>query len=290
MTMYGPDNLADWLLFLLMWPLSCLYGVLAFVRNTAYRLGIFRQYQASVPVISVGNLSTGGTGKTPIVDALAKYLESIGKQVAIVSRGYGGTFDGDYSLVTPGSNEGLNTARLAGDEPYLLALRNPDTDVYVSRVKRYGIMAAESSGIDCILLDDAFQHRPVARNLDIVLLDSRAPFGNGSLLPAGNLRESRKALDRAGLIVLTHADKALSESVADTPTVSSRHSLAKHLVDIDGNSVSWDELIDKRCLAFAGIAHPETFFKALLEKGCHLARRISLQDHQDYDSRVVKKN
>ena len=288
MTVNGPESFVAWMLYLCLWPLGCLYGVITYLRACAYKTGLFGSYRATIPVISVGNITTGGTGKTPVVDALVKHLSSIGKNVAVVSRGYRGTYSGECARVSPDGQGTLTSAKEAGDEPFLLAVRNPDVDVFVARKRRHGVAAAEAAGVDCVVLDDGFQHLAVARDLDIVLLDGRAPFGNGSLLPAGNLRESRKALGRAGLLLLTHSDEGSVDIANASQPVTSRHRLADNLVDCEGGIFPWAAIRDKRCVAFAGIAHPEPFFQAIQDKGCQLVGSIPMVDHQEFNADVIR--
>lgn len=286
---HGPKGLPGVLILWGLRPLSCLFGRIVALRSRLYHTGWIPSHRAGVPVISVGNLAVGGTGKTPVVDALVKQLIKRGLRVAVVSRGYGGSFKGKSGRVTPAGGE-VSTPEVAGDEPFLLALKNPDACVYVARKRRFGVAAAEADGAECIVLDDAFQHLAVARDLDVVLLDARNPFGNGLLLPAGLLREPRSALKRADLLILTHSaerdDSLLKESAT---TVRCRHRLAGSLIDAEGCSVPWSQVAGSRCLAFAGIARPDDFFLALQGKGCVLLQAWPLADHQKYDPALLKR-
>jgi len=248
-----------------------------------YSVGLFSSYRASVPVISVGNITAGGTGKTPVVDALVKYCISQGRKVAIVSRGYKGNVQQDSCRVTES-----HPPDVVGDEPYLLAKRNPTALVYVSPKRRHGVMAAEADGANCMLLDDGFQHLAVQRDLDIVLLDERNPFGNGTVIPAGYLREPRSAMRRADFVVQTHSDFADLTLASGVGVVKCIHCFADYLVDRQGNQISWDVLQGKRCLAFAGIAHPEDFFGQLRSAGCVLHETLPLEDHLNYTPGVLE--
>jgi tetraacyldisaccharide 4'-kinase len=280
----GPVNFWGWLVLFVLWPLSCLYGLVIWLRGYAYSLGVKRVYRAPVPVVSVGNLAVGGTGKTPVVDALVKNLTARGRNVAVVSRGYKGSFVGESCLVAP--DKGV-TAEEAGDEPFLLAIKNPDARVYVARKRKHGVAAAVVDGADCIVLDDAFQHLAVVRDLDIVLLDARNPFGNGCLLPAGLLREHPQALNRADLLILTHCATKEINPFDDKKSVQCSHRFANYLLDAEGNRLLWSQVTGKRCLAFAGIAHPEDFFSKLRDKGCLLRETLALADHQDFGSETL---
>ena len=284
-----PSNVVSWTFFILLWPLSLLYFAVTRVRAALYGSGLLPAYRAGVPVVAVGNLTLGGTGKTPVTDALVKRLLAHGLRVAVVSRGYGGRFTGEVGCVSRGDGQLGMTPEDAGDEPCLLAERNPLLNVYVARKRALGVQAAERGGAQVIVLDDGFQHLAVHRDLDIVLLDSRAPFGNGQLLPAGPLREARSALRRADLVIMTHAGPSAPGIPFHGPVVHCRHRLADRLMTLDGREVAWSELAGKSILAFAGIARPDDFFAALRGQGITLAATLALSDHQDYSSEVLNR-
>ncbi|NJC89293.1 MAG: tetraacyldisaccharide 4'-kinase [Desulfuromonas sp.] len=277
-----PSNVVSWTFFVLLWPLSLLYRVVTSLRAALYRTSLLAVYRAGVPVISIGNLTVGGTGKTPVADALVKRLLDRGLRVALVSRGYGGRFSGTVGCVAKGDGQLLLSPRDAGDEPCLLAARNPSLQVYVARKRALGVQAAERAGAQVIVLDDGFQHLAVHRDVDIVLLDARAPFGNGQLLPAGPLRETRGALRRASVVIMTHAVQPCREVPFRGPVLHCRHRLADALMTIDGREMPWSLLAGEKILAFAGIARPDDFFAALRARGVVPAATLALNDHQDY--------
>ena len=189
------------LLFLLT-LLSFPYELLLRMRARAYEAGLFISHNLGRPVISVGNLTVGGTGKTPAVAMLAKYFIARGKRVVVLSRGYGGTLRGE-AIVSDGETLFLSVAE-AGDEPYLLASTVPRLMAVVGANRfRAGKLAMEKLAPDIFILDDGFQHLRLKRTLDILLLDSRRPFGNGRTLPAGLLREPVSAAVRADIIIHT---------------------------------------------------------------------------------------
>lgn len=283
----GPSNVASWTFFVLLWPLAGLYRVLTGLRAAAYRHGLFTVHHAGVPVISIGNLTVGGTGKTPVVDLLAKKLLTRGLRVAVVSRGYGGRYRSEVGCVALGDGRFLMSPQDAGDEPFLLATRNPALVVYVARKRALGVQAAEKAGAQVVILDDGFQHLAVYRNLNIALLDARAPFGNGQLLPAGPLREVPTALRRADLVIMTHADPARASVPFAGPVLRCRARLADTLTTLDGQPVNWDDLAGKALFAFAGIARPDDFFTALRARGVSLADTMALDDHQDYSDELL---
>ena len=279
----GPDRALEWVCFLGLWPLSCLYWVIVRLRLLAYALGLNTIYRASVPVVSVGNITVGGTGKTPMTDFLAKWAKRHDLSVAIVSRGYGGDYTESVLKVCCEGDHATKPSR-CGDEPFLLARKNPTASVFVARRRALGVMDAEESGAQLILLDDGFQHRAVHRDLDIVLLDGQNPYGNGHMLPAGQLREPLSSLQRSDLIVKTRScqdDK--SSAVASKPVLKSQHSVAKNVSTLSGEICELADLIGKSCVAFAGIARPCEFFNSLKKHGLTLAEEIPLVDHQVYD-------
>jgi tetraacyldisaccharide 4'-kinase len=184
--------------------LSAVYSGITGIRNVLYDKSITREITVSRPVVSVGNLSAGGTGKTPLVIKLAGSFLQLGLQPAVVSRGYGGIKGRHPELVPPDAD-----FRDYGDEPVLMARVLPQVPVVVSRDRVMGAnWIIHHADADCLILDDGFQHRRIARDCNIVLLDARFPFTRDRLLPAGRLRENINGLKRADIIVFTHSDSA----------------------------------------------------------------------------------
>ena len=189
---------------LLAWP----YGRLVKLRNFVFDCGILRAQKPDCRVISVGNLVVGGTGKTPMVLWLARFLSKEGLRVAIVSRGYRSEHTGGLLVVSDGHRIQTDV-RFSGDEPQLLARRLPSIPVLCSTKRAVAVDAAiEKFKSDVVILDDGFQHRFVARDLDIVMLDALNPFGNGHLFPRGVMREQATALSRAEALVLSRFNRS----------------------------------------------------------------------------------
>ncbi len=288
LALQGPDSGVEWIVFLLLFPWALLYGTVGWLRSKCYASGLFVSYRAAVPVVSVGNLAAGGTGKTPVVDWLVKNFLQQGKKVAVVSRGYGGTFSGEVGVVSKGDGLLLDAGQ-AGDEPYLLARRNPTSYVFVARKRAAGVRAAvEKFSADIVVLDDGFQHQAVRRDLDLVLLDAKYPLANGWPLPAGLLREFPVALQRADLLLLTRSTSDTIFKSGATPVFASQHRLAEEAVSLDGNSISFAQLAQKKLFAFAGIADPSHFFSALTDAGLPIVSSLPLGDHCDYDSATLR--
>ena len=181
------------------------YGGVGRLRAALYRRGVLRARRLPCPVIAIGNLTVGGTGKTPMAIHVAGLLQQLGYRVAVISRGYRGLAEKTGGVVSDGANLRM-TAAQAGDEPYLMALLLPGVPVVVGRSRlRAGLCALAAFGVDVLVLDDAYQHLQLARDLNLLLLDQAAPFGNGQVLPRGVLREPISALTRADAVVFTRA-------------------------------------------------------------------------------------
>jgi tetraacyldisaccharide 4'-kinase len=187
--------------------ISFFYKQAVILRNRAYHKGLLRTRKLSIPVISIGNLTVGGTGKTPTTIYLARLLQGMGKRVGVLSRGYRGAASGDANVVSDGEKLRLGPGE-AGDEPFLIAEKLPGIIVLTGKDRGLaGEYAQKNFLIDVALLDDGFQHIKLKRDLDILLLDGINPLGNGYLLPRGNLREPPESIRRAHLVLVTHASK-----------------------------------------------------------------------------------
>jgi tetraacyldisaccharide 4'-kinase len=269
----------------LLLPVSLVYRLVVWSRNSLYNMRLLPVVNSGIPVISVGNIAAGGTGKTPVVDFLVRQLANKGRRVGIVSRGYGGSFNGTSALVSDGQSRLLD-AEQAGDEPALLARRNPAVPVAIAPKRIDGIrLLIERCQVDCVVLDDAFQHRSVARDLDIVLLDGRRPAGNGHLLPAGILREPFSSIRRADLGIMTRCDTDCPDKVAlPITTLKCRHELATEANSLDGGTLEFKDMENKRVFAFAGIAEPEAFFSGLRDAGVKLSGSFAFPDHVVYST------
>lgn len=255
-------------------PFSGLYRLGLAARRTCYRRGILTTHRLNVPVISVGNLTTGGTGKTPLVEWIANHLAEKGRHVCILTRGYGRANERHRVVVSNGT-EILSSAEQAGDEPLMLAERLLTKAAVISGADRKSAAdwAATTLGNDLFLLDDGFQQLRIARSLDIVTIDAERPWDNGWLLPAGRLREPRAELSRADCVVISRVSRQsqpvelLSQisQATNKPVFLSRmrltdarpagHSSANDLKQLSGN-----ELKATSALAFCGLANPKAFF------------------------------
>ncbi|MGB4437607.1 MAG: tetraacyldisaccharide 4'-kinase, partial [Acetomicrobium sp.] len=194
-------------------PLSLIYGLGVSLRNFAYDHGLISSFEPSLPVISIGNITMGGTNKTPFVEMLARKFLTLGLNPGLVTRGYGGKHkDKGPILVVNGKGD----RGQVGDESLLLSSRLPGVPVAVSLDRLAALeMLRWENKVDIAISDDTFQHRRMVRDVDIVLIDATCPFGNGKLFPAGALRESPKSLKRAHILVITKADQVKEEALAE---------------------------------------------------------------------------
>lgn len=274
-----------------LWPASILYGRLAHWRVEAYRRGWRRSMSLPVPVISVGNLTVGGTGKTPLVAAIATMLEASGRRVGIISRGYGRS-GGEVRVVSLGDGTGPRLgARQAGDEPRLLAEALPRCIVVVGADRaEAGRVAIAAGGADVIIADDAFQHLRLDRTLNLLAVDATNPFAAGWLLPAGGLREPIAAARRADAVIVTRCDR-----IGETINLEARlsrlkpglpffHAITRPLLlrGPGGVTAAVEGLAGQKIAAFSGIARPRFFLQDLERAGARLAAFLPFPDHHWY--------
>ncbi len=275
----GPaDRLALYLLTTLSFP----YAAALRLRSEAYAAGLFRSRRLPRPVVSVGNLTVGGTGKTPMAVHLARWFMGRGKRVAILSRGYGGSLEGKTRIVTDGREIFLSPEE-AGDEPYLMAFSLPGAMVVIGTDRyRAGCLALERLEPDIFILDDGFQHLRLERDLNILLLGCARPFGNGRTLPAGALREPVSAAGRADLIIFTRCTSKNPPLSTGKPWCAASHRLTGVIPLEGGVTQPLSSLGGLKGVAFAGIAEPAAFFGSLQREGLDPAATHAFPDHCRY--------
>jgi tetraacyldisaccharide 4'-kinase len=256
-------------------------------RNTLYKYGIVKSKRLPVKVISIGNITMGGTGKTPLVEFSAKYLQKKGKKVAILSRGYG---DQNHSMI----NDNSKAKQFVNDEYLILRENLKDVPTLLGRDRvQNAKKAIKDHDVDCLILDDGFQHLRIKRDLDIVVIDSLNPFAEEVLIPRGTLREPLKNLSRADLFVLSHCslnDENTLKSIyaklnhinADIPVCESIHKPV-NIESIKDNSLLEPEwLKGKKIYGLCAIGNPESFASTLRELGADVIRLRVFHDHHSY--------
>jgi tetraacyldisaccharide 4'-kinase len=260
-----------------------------------------KRRQRSLPgfVLSIGNLTVGGTGKTPAVCMVAEWARKQGYRPAVLSRGYGGRHA--QKVLEVCDEHGVATTPVeSGDEPYLLATRLQGIPVIVSK-SRYqaGLLAREKHGTDFYILDDGFQHLALERNLDLVFMDAASPFGNGHLLPWGPLREPTAHLHRANAFVFTRSEKgnaetgqnlmrSLKREFPGKPLFESHHVPEKVIFPARDKDHGPEFLHRKRVIAFAGIARPDAFRHTLRVLGAEPVAFKAFRDHHPYTGKEIR--
>ena len=276
------SRVRDRILLALLRLLSHPYALVLRLRALGYGLGLLRSYRLPCPVISVGNLTLGGTGKTPMVAQLAAELIGRGRSVAVLSRGYGGTANGELVVVSDGKSILVPPER-SGDEPYLLAQKVPGLIVVIGADRyRAAQLALREFKPDLFILDDGFQHLRLQRDLDILLLDATRPLANGYTLPAGFLREPVSAAKRADLVVYTRCGADEPQLFPEKPCCWTRHKISSVMPLGGGTPGGFEPLQGARITAFSGIASPGSFFDLLEGEGVSLTATISFPDHTSY--------
>lgn len=270
-------------------PLSLLYGAVTRTRLSLYRRGTFHTTKIDRPVISIGNITTGGTGKTPLVEHVARLIALHGKKVCILTRGYGRK-DAHLQVIVSDGYGVLASPSEAGDEPYLLATKLKGLAAVISSADRIaaGQEAIKDFGTDCFVLDDGFQHLRLARDLNVVTIDATNPWGGGRLLPHGRLRESIEGMSRADCVVITRRDQvknvdALREEIlrwtGGKPIFESQMRMVRVAPLKNGGETL---AAPARVAAFCAIGNPASFFENLRRAGYELAVEKSFPDHHVY--------
>ena len=286
------------LIFIILRPFGLLYSLIMSLRLRLYESGYFRTASLDVPVISVGNLTMGGSGKTPLVVYLAKLCRENDLKPVVVSRGYKGKAKKPVNIVSDGKTIFLS-AEDAGDEPRMIAESIPGTIVLTGK-KRVdpGQYAVAEMGSNVIILDDGFQHLALHRDVDIVLFNTSELYNNFHVFPGGVLRESFAALNRASCVCLTGSNhgkikdinKFISflEKTFPTLPLFQLVTQVKYFIDTEGKQISRDS-INSPIVAFCGIASPERFQKTLRNLSLETAEFRQYPDHMVYTPEILDK-
>jgi len=271
---------------------SFFYGIIVKIRQVLYKFNILKSSKLKAYVISIGNLTTGGTGKTPVTCEIANYIhEKLNKRVAIISRGYGGQLSNKNTNIISNGEKIFYDSLQAGDEPFWMAKNCKNTAIITgkSRIKS-GQYAIDNFKSAVLLLDDGFQHLKLKRDLDLVLIDCIKVFGNGFLLPAGPLRETENQIKRANKVIVVNkkpfdesSEKQCQELAESIFKKYNKKALFCKLIpdkiyDLKTNT----EIKPAKAIAFAGIGQPEFFFNSLKNQKIELLSEMVFEDHYLY--------
>ncbi len=297
---YGPDTSFSGLLLLALLRLvSYLYAFGVTCKLSLYKVGLLQRAQLPCCVISIGNITVGGTGKTPTAQKMAQLVQNLGYRVVILNRGYRSHWAEDIGVVSNGEKIFM-TAYEAGDEAYLMAKTLPGVPVIIGKNRAItGKYAVEKLQAQVIILDDGYQHWQLQRDLDVVLVDTRTMFGNGCVLPRGILREPLANLDRAHLFLLTKTDQSskldhiyLQEKIghynSQAPVIESVHhprnfvEIGDWYKSIGGRVKNLEDLRGQGVMVFSAIGNPSSFEQTLSSIGLKILESVRYPDHHDY--------
>ncbi len=278
------------LLLLPLWLCSLLFRIVVVARARLFACGLFTSRQLPCRVVTIGNITVGGTGKTPTVSLVAESFADAGLHTAVLSRGYGGS--SSTPLIVSDRDNVIASVQEAGDEPFMLAQALSGIPVLTSRDRyRGGMLACERFNPHVLVMDDGFQHLRLRRDLDIVLINARNPFGCGALLPRGILREPLGALRRARIIIITKVDphidpEELKHRVAaihpDAKIFIARFKPTTLLHPASGRSVEREDLRGRIAAGLCSIGDPGNFFSMLADLGVSYSRPMVFPDHHRY--------
>lgn len=305
--MYSDEKSRFFSVELFLFIASALYGLTVKIRNALYGLKIFRQKRLQCKVISIGNITVGGTGKTPMTIYLAEKLSTFGYKIVVISRGYKGKFEKKGGVISNGK-EILTGSEDSGDEPFLMAAKLKEIPIVVGQ-DRYsaGLLAIRNFNPDIIILDDGFQHRGLSRDIDLLLLDSMRPFGNGRLIPRGILREPAISIRRADAFILTRSSSDSPETFNTVSAVSDKQLVFEayntyYFFKVEKGVVSepasgfrnemsddFTPLARKKIVAFSGIAGNDHFRNTLSGYRCDLADFFGFPDHHQYSEEDIRR-
>lgn len=297
---YGPDTpFFGWLLLALLRGMSYLYEFGVSCKLALYNSGIMRRVKLPCCVISIGNITVGGTGKTPTAQKMAAIVKEMGYRVVILNRGYRSHWGKEIGVVSNGEKIFM-TAYEAGDEAYLMAKTLPGIPVIIGKNRAVtGRYAVEKMNAEVIIMDDGYQHWQLERDLDVVLVDTLNMFGNGCVLPRGTLREPLENLNRGDIFLLTKTDQSsklsriqlrntITKYNAGAPVVESIHhpknfvEIADWYKGISNNYRDLEELRGKDVMVFSAIGNPSSFEQTLSSIGLNILEAVRYPDHHDY--------
>ena len=287
--LYVKGKKYNFLIDMIFTPLSWITGLTISIMDFFRAHGLTKTQEPPLPLISVGNLTYGGTNKTPFVCMLAHYAISKGIKVGIVTRGYSGRSN-EVLIIRNGEGNRFEV----GDEPLLLSRELPDVPVAVAKSRLEGVEALKARGVELVIADDAFQHRAMFRDVDIVLIDALCPWGSGKLIPAGTLREKISALSRADILVLTKSEQATPEDLEKLKQEVKKYIAPEKIFTSEIKHDGWINFNapvnpkNKKAFAFSAIGSPESFIKTLRDLGVTVVASKSFRDHHSYSQKNLE--
>ncbi len=276
-------------------PLAAIYGLAGSIRARLYEKGLLPSYRPQTLTVSVGNITPGGSGKTPLVMALSDAFTKRGLRPVVITRGYGGSNKSGAIEV----NSGADPSKV-GDEPAMMAAMMPDTPLIKAPCRKLGAKTAESTlGADVLVLDDAFGHLALARDFDIILVDAIRGFGNCKPMPAGPLREPISELKRADCIIITHTNIALPRQTTDIKSTVAKFAPQALVLEaiyrvcgIVGKAGETPQTADllsgRKVVVFSGIGNPTSFHRMMEELEVHVVATLNFSDHHPYATRDLE--
>ena len=299
------DGLFPHLIMGILYIFSLIYGLLVNIKLAGYKYGIFQKQKLDCFVISLGNVTVGGTGKTPTAQRLASDIRDMGYRVVILNRGYRAKWHGDVGVVSDGRQLHMEAAE-AGDEAYMLAKHLPNVPVLIGAERAVtGQYAIDHFGAEVAILDDGYQHWQLERDMDILLVDAVNVFGNGYILPRGTLREPISHIRRADVCLLTKVDQAAAgsrEYINETVKKYNDHAaivesihqprcfmpLYDWYMNIGGEGIDVREMAGKRIVAVSAIGNPASFEQTLSDIGASIIESLRYPDHHDYTAQEMR--
>ena len=283
---------------------SLLFALGVNIKLLAYKCGLFRKTKIGCYVISLGNITVGGTGKTPTAQCLAREIRELGYKVVILNRGYRAKWKGKVGIVSDGKQLYMDAAE-AGDEAFMLAKHLPEVPVLIGPERAItGAYAVEHFGAEVAILDDGYQHWQLDRDMDILLVDAVSVFGNGYMLPRGTLREPISHIDRARVCLMTKVDQSSEKSRGYIRSMVSKYNKEALIVEsihqprclirlddwfrnISADGIPVSELKDKKVMALSAIGNPSSFEQTLSNIGAVVVESLRFPDHHDYTVREL---
>lgn len=279
-------------LWIFLWGISCIYRMLLLCRNQLYQFQIISQFQSKKTVISIGNITVGGTGKSPVVSSVLSFLEQNNLPTAVLTRGYGRKIKTDPVILNQANRSKLDILE-CGDEPWMLFLNHTQTSFYISANRSKIAQLAEVQA-DVLIMDDGMQHIRLKRDLDICLVDAVNGFGNGYLLPLGPLRESFDKINRADAIIITKTNLASQTIVEEALKTNLKNKIPIFIakfcpIFLKGNhpteTISVEALNGKNCVLISGIGNPKGFEKTIRSLNGNILNHFIFQDHYQFDEK-----